>query len=225
MTNTPTYFDSADEFTKWLAKNHEREGELLVGFRKAHVADRGLTYQQALDAALCHGWIDGVRRSLGPDTWSIRFTPRRRGSIWSLVNIRRMKELLELGIVAAAGRAAYEQRDETKSAMYSYEQRTKGLDTAHEALFRKHRKAWAEFEKFPPSYKTASTWWVMSAKRDETRLKRLTILIDHSARGQRLPALTSPTKRSAPNESAPPVTKPNARKAPASAQKKARQSR
>lgn len=192
---TPTYFKSAEEFINWLARNHEREGELLVGFRKPHVAERGLTYQQALDAALCHGWIDGVRRSLGPDTWSIRFTPRRRGSIWSLVNIRRMNELLALGMVTPAGHAVYEQRDEKKSALYSYEQRTKGLDAAHEAVFKKHRAAWTQFQKFPTSYKTASTWWVMSAKRDETRARRLTMLIDHSARGQRLPALTSPSKR------------------------------
>lgn len=191
----PTYFESATEFTQWLAKHHTVRGELLVGFRKAHVTLRGLTYQEALDAALCHGWIDGVRRSLGPDTWCIRFTPRRRGSIWSVVNLRRMQELLAMGVVAPAGRAAYEQRDERRSALYSYEQRTKGLDAEREGVFKRHAAAWKEFQKFPPSYQTASTWWVMSAKREETRARRLSILIEHSARGTRLPALTSPSKR------------------------------
>lgn len=191
----PRFFVSGDAFAEWLARHHASEGELLVGFRKAHVKNRGLTYAQALDAALCYGWIDGVRRSLGDDTWSIRFTPRRTGSIWSVVNIRRMGELLEAGMVAAAGRAAFETRDEKKSVLYSYEQRTRGFDAAHEAIFKRHRAAWEGFQKFPPSYRSAVSWWVMSAKRDETRERRMQRLMEYCARGERLDELVPPAKR------------------------------
>ena len=190
----PRFFQSSDEFRAWLEEHHASAKELLVGFRKAHVRDRGLTYAEALDQALCHGWIDGVRRSLGADSWSIRFTPRSKASNWSEVNIRRMHELLAQGVVAPAGRAAFERRDEAKSASYSYEQRTKGLDAAHEREFQRHREAWAFYSALAPSYRRATSWWVMSAKREETRAKRLRMLIEASARGERLDRIVPPAR-------------------------------
>ena len=188
----PCYFPSAASFRDWLHEHHARELELLVGFRKAHVHDRGLTYAEALDAALCFGWIDGVRRSLGAEAWSIRFTPRAQGSNWSEVNIRRMHELLAMEVVAPAGRAAFERRDEAKSALYSYEQRTRGFEAAAEGEFRRHREAWAFYSALAPSYQRAVSWWVTSAKREETRAKRLAKLIEASARSERLDRVVPP---------------------------------
>jgi uncharacterized protein YdeI (YjbR/CyaY-like superfamily) len=210
---TPRYFDTASEFRDWLQVNHATATELLVGFRKAHLKDRGLMYAQALDAALCFGWIDGVRRSLGDEAWSIRFTPRRRGSNWSMVNIRRMRELLADGVVAPAGKKAFDVRDEKKSASYSYEQRTKGFDAVHEAELQRHRAAYAFFQSLPPSYRNAASWWVMSAKRDDTRARRMQTLIEISSRGERLSQLIPPSKRAAatrPAATRPAATRPAA---------------
>ena len=191
----PRYSSSASSFRDWLDEHQARERELLVGFCKAHVGDRGLTYAEALDTALCFGWIDGVRRSLGAEAWSIRFTSRARGSNWSEVNIRRMHELLATGVVAPAGRAAFGRRDEAKSALYSYEQRTRGLDAAAEREFRRHREAWMFYSALAPSYQRAVSrlsWWVTSAKREETRARRLAKLIEASARSERLDRVVPP---------------------------------
>ncbi|MEO7962820.1 MAG: bacteriocin-protection protein [Gemmatimonadaceae bacterium] len=158
----PRYFESGSDFRRWLDKHHTTVPELLVGFRKAHVKNRGLTYAEALDAALCYGWIDGVRRSLGEETWTIRFTPRRRGSNWSLVNIRRMHELLADEVVVDAGRIVFGARDEAKSACYSYEQRTKGFDAAHEGELKRHKAEWEFYQSLPPSYRTAAHWVILA---------------------------------------------------------------
>lgn len=185
----PTFFAAATEFRAWLERHHADVPALVVGFRKAHVADRGLTHREALDQALCFGWIDGIVRSLGPDTYCVRFTPRRKGSYWSAVNTRRMQELVAAGLAAAPGRAAFERRDPAQTAKYSFEQRTRGLGAATAREFRRNAGAWKRFNAFPPGYRNTAAWWVMSAKREETRARRLATLIDLSARGERLPSL------------------------------------
>ena len=168
-----------------------RRSEQWVGFHKVGTGKTGITYSQALDEALCFGWIDGVRRG-GHATWSIRFTPRQKGSIWSAVNSKRIEELIAEGRVAPPGLAAYEGRDREKQKLYSFENREKGLAPDYEARFRADTKAWAWFESMPRSYRHPAIWWVMSAKREETRARRLATLIADSAAGRKIKPLRRP---------------------------------
>jgi uncharacterized protein YdeI (YjbR/CyaY-like superfamily) len=191
----PRFFRSPAEFRKWLEKNHDRESELLVGFYKKSSGKRGITYEEALDQALCFGWIDGVRRSVDDERSTIRFTPRRQKSNWSLKNIRRVDELTELGRMAPPGIAAFERRDPSDAGTYSFEQANPRFDQRLERRFRRNRGAWRFWEAQPPGYRKAATWWVVSAKREETRLRRLQTLIEDSANGRRLAQVTSPTRR------------------------------
>ncbi|HKO02942.1 MAG TPA: YdeI/OmpD-associated family protein [Thermoanaerobaculia bacterium] len=188
----PRFFTSQAAFRKWLDANHDRADELLVGLRKVGAGKAGLTYKQALDEALCFGWIDGVRRTIDDESYSIRFTPRRARSIWSQVNIRRMNELIAAGVVKPEGLRAFEGRDETRTKLYSYENRTRGLDVEYERQFRANAKAWKYFEAQPPWYRRTSSWWVMSAKKEETRARRLATLIDVSAKGEWIAILNRP---------------------------------
>jgi uncharacterized protein YdeI (YjbR/CyaY-like superfamily) len=178
------FFRSVADFRRWLAARHARESELLVGFHKKDSGRGGLTYPQALDEALCFGWIDGLRRSLGKDGYTIRFTPRKRGSIWSQVNLRHMERLLAAGRVKPPGRAAYEGRDEARTRRYSFEQDAFDFGPAEAKRFRANRKGWAFFQALRPSYRKALTWWVISAKKDDTRRRRLDALIASCARGE-----------------------------------------
>jgi uncharacterized protein YdeI (YjbR/CyaY-like superfamily) len=191
----PRFFRSPAEFRKWLEKNHDRESELLVGFYKKSSGKRGITYEEALDEALCFGWIDGVRRSVDDERSTIRFTPRRQRSNWSLKNIRRVNELTKLGRMAPPGIAAFERRDPSEAGTYSFEQANPRLDQGLERRFRRNRGAWQFWEAQPPGYRKAATWWVVSAKREETRLRRLQTLIEDSANGRRLAQVTSPARR------------------------------
>lgn len=186
----PKFFTSAADFHAWLARHHASETELLVGFHKIATGRATMTYKQALDEALAFGWIDGVRRGLDAESYTIRFTPRKSSSIWSAVNIKRAKELEAEGRMTAAGHAAFAKRDEKRSAVYSYEREHAELDADARRTFSENSEALAFYERQAPWYRRATTHWVASAKRPETRARRLRTLIDYSARGERIPMLT-----------------------------------
>ena len=185
-TAKPTYFATEADFRRWLKANHESAPELLVGFWKKSTGKPSIDWPQARDQALCFGWIDGVRRSLGEDAYTIRFTPRRKGSIWSKVNVDRFNALTADGLMTAAGEAVYE-RDKHRSGVYSYENPVASLTPEEEATFRINRLAWSDWEKRPAGYRRSALGWVTGAKRPETRAKRLGELIAVSAEGRRLP--------------------------------------
>jgi uncharacterized protein YdeI (YjbR/CyaY-like superfamily) len=191
------FFEEPAELRRWLVLHHENATELQVGFYKKGSGRPSITYQEALDEALCFGWIDGVRRGLDADSYTIRFTPRRKNSFWSQVNIKRATELAALGLMHQAGLAAFEQRDEERTAQYSYERSSHALDEAYERTFQANPSAWAFFQSQAPSYRRAATWWIMSAKKDETRQRRLATLIEASAEGKRPAPLIDPKKADA----------------------------
>lgn len=193
----PTYFKTAGDFRSWLRRHHARRSELLVGFHKKATGKPSLTYPEALDEALCWGWIDGVRRTVDDGGYTIRFTPRRPGSYWSAVNTRKAEALIAAGRVAQPGLAAFHRRDTARTADYSYE-RERGFDAAQLRAFKAQRKAWAFFAALPPGYRRVSIAYVTSAKRDDTRERRLAQLIACSARGARLPMLPQPKNRKGP---------------------------
>ena len=182
----PVFFSTEADFRCWLKANHDTAPELLVGFWKKGSGKPSIDWPQARDQALCFGWIDGHRKSLGDDAYTIRFTPRRKGSIWSKVNVERFTALKAAGQMTAAGEAAYE-RDKHRSGVYSYEKPLAALTADEEALFRKNVMAWSDWDKRPPGYRKTVLGWVTGAKRPETRAKRLNALIDVSAEGRRLP--------------------------------------
>jgi uncharacterized protein YdeI (YjbR/CyaY-like superfamily) len=173
----PTYFANEGEFRSWLEANHRSAPELLVGFWKKSLGKPSIDWPQARDQALCFGWIDGVRRSLGDEAYTIRFTPRRKGSIWSKVNVARYEALAASGQMTEEGVRAYEE-NKHKSGLYSYENKQKELTAAEHKLFRKNKAAWTDWEKRPPGYRKVVLHWITSAKRDETRAKRLATLIE-----------------------------------------------
>jgi uncharacterized protein YdeI (YjbR/CyaY-like superfamily) len=187
------YFESPAAFRKWLEKNHDKADELLVGFHKRDSGKPSMTWPESVDEALCFGWIDGVRKSVDDERYTIRFTPRKQKSIWSAVNLRKMEALLKAGRVAPAGMAAYERRPKDK-APYSFEQRPESFGPEYEKQFRANRKAWAFFESQPPGYRRIAMWFVLSAKKDETRQRRLQHVIEISAKGERLEPMT-PAKK------------------------------
>lgn len=186
----PTFFETPADFRKWLKKNHDTASELLVGFYKKGSARPSITWPESVDQALCFGWIDGVRRRIDDRSYSIRFTPRRRGSNWSAVNIGRVAELQELGYMMPAGQRAFEQRSEDKSRIYAYENAPRTLPAAEEKRFRANKKAWRYFSEQAPSYQRVVIYWVMSAKKEETRARRLATLIDDSAHSRRVGVTT-----------------------------------
>jgi uncharacterized protein YdeI (YjbR/CyaY-like superfamily) len=182
----PTFFPSEGDFRHWLEKNHQLAGELLVGFWKKGTGKPSIDWPQARDQALCFGWIDGVRKSMGDDAYTIRFTPRRRGSIWSKVNVERYAALKAAGLMTPSGERAYEE-NKHKSGLYAYERELAALSAEDEALFRNNKPAWADWESRPPGYRKVVLHWVTSAKKPETRAKRLAILIESSASGEKIP--------------------------------------
>ena len=189
----PTFFATPADFRAWLERHHESHRELIVGFHKRGSGRPSITWPEAVDQALCFGWIDGVRRRIDDTSYSIRFTPRKARSTWSAVNIKRMNELVEEGLVAPAGLAAFKRRTDDRSAIYSYEQRRNAtLDPDQQQRLRADERAWGFFEAQPPSYRRAAIHWVTSAKRPETRERRLTQLIECSAAGQAVPPLRPP---------------------------------
>jgi len=178
----PTFFVTPSEFRAWLKKHHETAPELLVGFYKKGCGKPSITWPESVDEALCFGWIDGIRRSLGDDAYCIRFTPRRPTSNWSVVNIRRVAELTKLKLMQPAGLAAFAKRTEKKSATYHYERKEPlGLDPKYEKAFRANTKAWAFLNAQANWYRRNGVLWIMEGKAEETRLRRLQQLIETSA--------------------------------------------
>jgi uncharacterized protein YdeI (YjbR/CyaY-like superfamily) len=183
----PTFFPTPAAFRAWLERNHAKADVLLVGFHKVGSAKPSITWPESVDEALCFGWIDGVRKSLDEFSYTIRFSPRKPGSIWSSVNIKRAQALIERGRMRPAGFKAYEARKENKSGVYSYEQRGVDLVEPYNGQLKTNEVAWRFFQAQPASYRKAVSWWIISAKKDETRLKRLEKLMAHAVRGQRIP--------------------------------------
>ena len=182
----PTYFPTEADFRRLFEAKSATAPELLVGFWKKSSGKPSIDWPQARDQALCFGWIDGHRKSLGEDSYTIRFTPRRKGSIWSKVNVERFEALKAAGLMTWAGERAYEE-NKHKSGVYSYEKPLASLTREEEALFRKTRSAWADWEKRPAGYRKTVLGWITGAKRPETRAKRLAEVIAVSAEGRRLP--------------------------------------
>ncbi len=196
----PLFFRTPEQFRTWLEKHHRRRDALWVGFYKRRAGRPSITWPESVDEALSVGWIDGLRKSLGDASYVIRFTPRTPSSTWSAMNIRRAKELIRLGHMRPAGLRAFQARADEKSAIYSYEQRkTARLEEADERRFRANQTAWAFFEGQPPWYRRTVAHWVISAKRPETKARRLATLIKDSARGRRVAPLTRPTGKTAPS--------------------------
>jgi len=187
----PTFFKTPAAFREWLMTHHASERELLVGFFKKGSGEPSITWPESVDEALCFGWIDGVRKRIDDRSYTIRFTPRRSRSIWSNTNISHVRKLIEQGRMQPAGLAAFEARQENRSGVYSYEQRRPRLEPRHEKLLKQDRAAWDFFRSQPPSYRRAASWWIVSAKREDTRLRRLEKLKHFSAKGQRIPEYLS----------------------------------
>jgi uncharacterized protein YdeI (YjbR/CyaY-like superfamily) len=183
-----TNFRTPAAFRAWLKQHHAKATELHLRCFKVHAAKQGVTYRQALDEALCFGWIDGVRRSVDADSFSTRFTPRKPASIWSRVNIAHVERLTNAGRMAKPGLGAYALRTEARTGVYSFE-RESDLAPVQAEAFRANKAAWAHYQAQPPWYRRTSAHWVMSAKRAETREKRLAQLIDCSARSEPIPPL------------------------------------
>jgi uncharacterized protein YdeI (YjbR/CyaY-like superfamily) len=188
------FFEDGAAFRAWLEAHHEIAPEVLLAYRRRGSGMPSITWRESVDVALCFGWIDGVRRGVDETTYTIRFTPRRARSIWSAVNVRRFGELEAAGLVAAAGRRAFEARREDRMGLYTHEQAVPPtLDEAFETRFRAESPdGWAWFDEQAPSYRRQASHWVMSAKRPETRERRLAMLIADSAAGLRVGPLRRP---------------------------------
>ena len=183
----PRFFAAAAAFRAWLKRNHEGATQLVVGFHRVASGKKSITYPQALDEALSFGWIDGVRHSLDATSYSIRFTPRRTGSIWSRVNLRHVARLEKEGRMTAAGRTVFAARDPAKTERYSFESLPRAFPPAFAKRLAADAKAAAHFASMPPYYRRTVTHWVMSAKREETRERRFAILLESSGAGRRVP--------------------------------------
>lgn len=184
--NNIQFFSSPEKFREWLDVNSTTCKEVWVGFYKTNTGKPSLTWSQSVDQALCYGWIDGIRKSLGDESYCIRFTPRNPKSIWSTVNIKKIEELTRLGLMKPAGTLLFEQRKEKNSGIYSFEQEAIEFTGEYLELFRKNEKAWNFFSSSANSYKKAATGWVLSAKQESTRKKRLETLISDSENNLRL---------------------------------------
>ena len=183
---SPKFFKTPEAFRKWLTAHHANAKELWVGFYKKGSGRASITWPESVDEALCFGWIDGIRKSIDEDSYKIRFTPRKPGSVWSAVNIRNVKKLTNENRMQPAGLKAFAVRKENRSGIYSYEQRSADLVEPYLGMMKRNKPAWKFFQAQPPSYRKLMNWRVVSAKKEETRLKRLDQLIDASAQQRRL---------------------------------------
>lgn len=190
------YFATPAEFRTWLEANHATRTELWAGFHKKSSGKPSLTWSEAVDQALCFGWIDGIRVSIDGERYANRFTPRRLGSTWSAVNLKKVADLKENGLMTPAGLAAYEARRPEKTQRYSYDGRDIPFDEASEERFRSNPGAWAFFQCQAPGYRRTAGFWVMGAKREETRRSRLAQLIEDSANGRWIKQLNRPSRKS-----------------------------
>ena len=185
----PTFFATPADFRSWLERHFASTTELLVGYHKVGTGKPSITWPESVDEALCVGWIDGVRRRIDELSYTIRFTPRKPTSIWSAINIARVAVLQAEGRMQSPGLAAFSVRRENRSGVYSFEQGALELPETYAALLRADPAAWADFQARPPSYRKAAMWWVVSAKQEATRLRRLRVLIDCGARGAKIPPI------------------------------------
>lgn len=184
------FFPTPLHFRKWLEKNHAKSKEQWVGFYKKGSGNPSITWPESVDQALCFGWIDGLRKSINEESYKIRFTPRNPKSHWSKVNINRYKELDKQGLITDAGKKAFKKIDKNNSRRASYEQRVVKLDPQFESDFKKNKKAWKFFQAMAPYYKRTAIWWVMSAKQEMTRQRRLQTLINDSLNGEKIKPLS-----------------------------------
>jgi len=185
----PKFFPTPADFRKWLTENHHKVTEQWIGFYKKNSGIPSITWPESVDEALCYGWIDGLRKSIDEESYMIRFTPRKPSSHWSAVNLKKVAELKKLGLMEKPGLEVFNKRKAEKSAQASYERGVVEMDPSYEKQFRQNTKAWAYWEGKAPSYRKQCTWWVMSAKKEETRSKRLAILIESSEKGEVIPPL------------------------------------
>jgi uncharacterized protein YdeI (YjbR/CyaY-like superfamily) len=185
------YFKTAGELRKWFEKNHNKLTEQWVGLYKKGYESKGVTYLEAVDAALCFGWIDGITKRIDGEKYCQRFTPRKKTSTWSAVNILKVNDLTKKGLMHEAGLKAFNERDRSRTSLYSFEQKEIKLPPAYEKKFKANKKAWGSYQKMPPGYRRISAWWVISAKQEETRLRRLDTLIADSEAGVKIKPLRS----------------------------------
>jgi uncharacterized protein YdeI (YjbR/CyaY-like superfamily) len=176
----PVFFAKPADFRKWLEKNHKKETVLMVGFYKVNSGKPSITWSQAVDEALCYGWIDGVRNSIDKDSYQIRFTPRKPTSSWSAINIQKIERLTQQGLMRQAGIESFKNRKEDKSKIYAYENAEVNLSPELEKLFKENNKAWAYFQSLAPTYRKTSVKWVMTVRQETTRIRRLNELINDS---------------------------------------------
>ena len=183
---TPKFFKTPSAFNQWLAANHAKSKELWVGFYNKRSSKPSITWPESVDEALCFGWIDGVRKNIDEESYKIRFSPRKPGSIWSAVNNRNVERLINEGRMRPAGLKAFAARKEYRSGIYSYEQRSPELVEPYLGKLKRNKAAWKFFQAQPPGYRKIMNWWVVSAKQEATRLKRIEKLIEESAQGRRM---------------------------------------
>jgi uncharacterized protein YdeI (YjbR/CyaY-like superfamily) len=186
MEIKPRFFKTSQAFRNWLEKNHDKAKEIYVGFYKKGSDKSCITWSEAVDGALCFGWIDGIRKSIDEISYTNRFTPRKPNSNWSAINIKKIEELTEKGLMHSAGIAAFQKRKEERSAIYSYESKTAELPEQFQKKFKKDKKAWTYFHSRSNYYKKRITHWIMSAKTEETKMRRLEKLINISGQEQLL---------------------------------------
>jgi uncharacterized protein YdeI (YjbR/CyaY-like superfamily) len=201
----PKFFASPSDFRHWLEKNHDKAQELWIGFYKKSSGKPSITWPRSsfnflrgkvgVDQLLCFGWIDGVRKSVDDKSYTICATPRKPRSIWSAINLKRAQELIKMGLMRPAGLKVFQARDPKKSGLYSFEQRPQKLDGKYEKQLRANKKAWEFFQAQPPWYQRTASFWVISAKKEETRLKRLTTLIEDSTQGRSIAPLKRPNRQ------------------------------
>ena len=182
----PQFFRTQEDFRQWLEENHDKETEIIVGFYKVGLGKNYMNWSEAVDQAICFGWIDGIRRKVDEESYSNRFTPRRAGSNWSAVNIEKVRVLTGKGLMKPSGIAAFEKRKEERSVVYAYENEAKEFSAEFEKQFKSNKKAWEFFESQANWYKKQKIYWVMSAKQEATRTRRLEKLIDESENGKRV---------------------------------------
>jgi uncharacterized protein YdeI (YjbR/CyaY-like superfamily) len=189
------FFKTTIALRKWLEKNHSKKDELWMGYHKKSSGKPGVTYKQALDEMLCFGWIDGIAKGIDDEKYCQRYTPRRAKSIWSAVNIKKIEELTKAGLMHEVGFAAFNNRDHTRTGLYSGEQKEIKFPAAFLKMLKANKKAWEYFSKMPPGYRKNATWWVISAKQEETKLRRMKTLIADSEAGRKIgPLMTAKEK-------------------------------
>ena len=190
-----TFFPTQKHLRRWFEKNHKKEKELWVGFYKVSTGKSTVTWSQSVDEALCFGWIDGIRKSIDEESYCIRFTPRKPTSNWSAINIKKVEELAKLGLMKPEGLKAFGFRKEEKSKIYTYENPEVIFNKSYEKLFKANKKAWAFYQTTTPTYRKVTTRWVMSAKQESTRLKRLNELITDCAAGRNIKSMNYGKKK------------------------------